>query len=1275
MILTGLIQFVNNSDKVTATPDYLGQEPSFVSQVLPGDQIKLPTDSSDYWTTVKSVSSDAELFLTKPYLGATGTSDYVTILKNEIKEFLYKKIPEVYREEIPADDFDTVLNVISSAYLELFPKIKEMKYLMDVDLTDETLLPYIGYLMGFQFDESMGAVSTFLQQAILKRNQVKNAVAWQKLKGSIFGIKQYLKTLAIEATIKELWYDSTFRNLLDSQYVVQSVSELWQKDISNNSIQLFSGNNGIDTSGINHLVSSIVDGNLIYTPIINGTIRAELWTQVATNISGTSTISKNSKNVVGAATMYLSEVSVGDKFKLTNDSVWYTVESVISDAELTLTIAALSSKFAPAQVVKPTKVLMSAIKQDISNNFIYDGINTIPINLGKATIKGANQELFDIKTGQNVLRIKVNGGIEQIILIERPKTPGQSVGVVVNDINNQLSGAIAYGEDGRVVIQNQSNDIYSTLEVVDDPLTAHRILGFNLGVVHATTNTMYDENLEYLEIELLNPTDFSILNGEIRVYYDYLNPIAPVSIDEYDYKTGAKSNWFDIQLQPTNNSFILLADDVDKVVTKIKTDVKPFHALLRTIRYVSGLEDIWQNQADQPSFFKDWRESFRGDIDGVFREIFRFGYSSCTCQCCLLYDNCIQKIYDGKINYSFLTGIYYDAETCYPKDLLVVYDGYISNYGSSMLPTHVLIGTVTLTNGLDAISGVGTSFDTQLFPGYLLIIGSAMYRVKSVTDALNATLEFIWDLPTTSLTNVNVINPKSYTSYVYDFTYITSGIYLAENRLIVYYDGRKYSNAEHTQWCIFHYDLGEFPKIISLNDENYDITPTSNALQITPLRVNEISGYISWSNGSTTVTGVNSHFTTELSPGDLIKPSNMGTTWYAVNTITSDLILDVLVAWPGANLTNIITDKQLSTYPTLNISLTPGLGISAENIADEINYQIGQQSIIDGPIVNLTLTPASTLVTGVGSNFTTCKHGDWIRDVAGPVWYQVDYVIDDNNLILMIPYAGLPYTGAGEKSTPLVLSWGIPAGTLTGFVRLLAEIHIDTTDGSKGAISLDPVANDAYTVFGFDKLYSKASACYMLYNPNPNVTLSVIALNGDVTMTNGSPLVSGSPTGHWPSFIPTSFTTQLKAGDLVKLSTGTNSQWSYVAIVVDDFNATLDGNYQGPTGTESDVHSIRNAYNTRLTGTVSFTNGNTAVTGVGTQFLTEVDSGDLIRLPGDIVWGTVLTVVDNLNITLTAGYGGSTGSAVGVTRLVKTSNFVVGSNFVDQDKLLLQLQT
>jgi len=74
-------------------------------------------------------------------------------------------------------------------------------------------------------------------------------------------------------------------------------------------------------------------------------------------------------------------------------------------------------------------------------------------------------------------------------------------------------------------------------------------------------------------------------------------------------------------------------------------------------------------------------------------------------------------------------------------------------------------------------------------------------------------------------------------------------------------------------------------------------------------------------------------------------------------------------------------------------------------------------------------------------------------------------------------------------------------------------------------------------------------------------------------------------------------------------------------------------------------------------GTVGFTNGTTAVVGVGTSFLADVSPGDWIK-PGpephsnpysagdpgteEDGWGQVLSVTDNNNIVLTAAYIGAT---------------------------------
>ena len=92
-----------------------------------------------------------------------------------------------------------------------------------------------------------------------------------------------------------------------------------------------------------------------------------------------------------------------------------------------------------------------------------------------------------------------------------------------------------------------------------------------------------------------------------------------------------------------------------------------------------------------------------------------------------------------------------------------------------------------------------------------------------------------------------------------------------------------------------------------------------------------------------------------------------------------------------------------------------------------------------------------------------------------------------------------------------------------------------------------------------------------------------------------------------------------------------------------------------PVGTRTDLES--EGAPLAGGGTATFTNGTTAVVGVGTSFLADVAVGEWIKpgptvsgfvssagVPGSEVdeWGEVQSVTDNLNIVLTAVYAGAT---------------------------------
>lgn len=64
------------------------------------------------------------------------------------------------------------------------------------------------------------------------------------------------------------------------------------------------------------------------------------------------------------------------------------------------------------------------------------------------------------------------------------------------------------------------------------------------------------------------------------------------------------------------------------------------------------------------------------------------------------------------------------------------------------------------------------------------------------------------------------------------------------------------------------------------------------------------------------------------------------------------------------------------------------------------------------------------------------------------------------------------------------------------------------------------------------------------------------------------------------------------------------------------------------------------------TGTVSVTNGSQIVTGLGTSWLTEVTTGDILIILDDGVWYEVASITNDTSLALSANYAGTTGSGL-----------------------------
>jgi len=200
--------------------------------------------------------------------------------------------------------------------------------------------------------------------------------------------------------------------------------------------------------------------------------------------------------------------------------------------------------------------------------------------------------------------------------------------------------------------------------------------------------------------------------------------------------------------------------------------------------------------------------------------------------------------------------------------------------------------------------------------------------------------------------------------------------------------------------------------------------------------------------------------------------------------------------------------------------------------------------------------------------------------------------------------------------------------------------------------------------------------------------LGARAGNGTAIFTASDDTVTG---------IGTSWSSEVKAGDLIKLNA--DGLWCVVSEVVSDTEITLAAAYLGSVGESPGLYSLSNGtsplclnsdvnwagptnlmlgLNERMevlggrsgyvpwhlwtyrTGTASFANGSTAVTGAGTSWISngKVLPGDWIKRAADpeSAWAEIASVDDETSITLKSGYAGATGSGLYEIRKLYAQN-------------------
>lgn len=229
----------------------------------------------------------------------------------------------------------------------------------------------------------------------------------------------------------------------------------------------------------------------------------------------------------------------------------------------------------------------------------------------------------------------------------------------------------------------------------------------------------------------------------------------------------------------------------------------------------------------------------------------------------------------------------------------------------------------------------------------------------------------------------------------------------------------------------------------------------------------------------------------------------------------------------------------------------------------------------------------------------------------------------------------------------------VPCGSF-GQVRLRASAFSSGTanitwEASSGA-NVVPVFNNVASAFNAQVVGNIASGSADSGNPVKvggifNTTLPTLtnAQRGDLQLDSSARvIISPNFTMSYDSYSPD--TGNFQTGPASLNTDGAGRLETHSTVLTDE--GSLRDDFTGTSLTSN------------ITGTGTFVNGSTAVTGSGTAFTTQVKVGQYIGRSVDsiLLWGQVQTIISDTSLTLISGYGGTGGSST-----TAVGNWIVSS--------------
>lgn len=423
----------------------------------------------------------------------------------------------------------------------------------------------------------------------------------------------------------------------------------------------------------------------------------------------------------------------------------------------------------------------------------------------------------------------------------------------------------------------------------------------------------------------------------------------------------------------------------------------------------------------------------------------------------------------------------------------------------------------------------------------------------------------------------------------------------------------------------------------------------------------QLTGTLTFTEGSTTVVGAGTLFTSEVSPGQLVGPLDTFDIAF-VDSVTNDLNLELTVPWSGPTLSgklsligDVADGAAILRPPSLIETFGEDFGIEVDRHEPEafqrssvydvdqwLNLKGTDRSYdIIGKIAGyrvaafglwriatatritgtVSFTNGSVTVTGVGTSFLTeAITGYFIAPDLGIDTGIISSIVDDNTIILSTPYTGPTSNSAETIMFEEPLPEGIDPLTIFESPAGSGKLYT-TTDPRRPAFDEIPADVIPTDYFCHETPDWTTNAISPPSPPPPDGTSVQVAIGWS---TQGTQIID----------------TTFLGNNRWRVRTG-SSDLSIIADV-----SSWYAEFAGAPGEKHYVETIPEEQLDALTGVLSFVNGSTTVTG-GVAFTAELVVGQMITLGGDAPRARVVSITDDANLELEDPYQGPTDSGTG----------------------------